>query len=262
MHDDRLAATPCNEVVGDVEQRPDEALIPIHSFGTDCIAVGRRCGALLDNETALRPDRNDHCVLDHLGFHQTQHLGTEIFATVTPTEATSRHRTGTEMDTFDARRTHEDFKHRAGLRQESDRRRIEFDSNLFGECTSRARAIGIRSRRGVDQHQHGATNAIVIERWDPLEPSQDIRAYGVGDHCRLGRARLTCWVEARGEQVEQCAGDWGKPNQHFLDVLLAERKAGLLEVAGIGSEYLHLSNRDARSEHQAIQPIGLHVATE
>ena len=45
----------------------------------------------LDHEAALRANRNDQRVLDHLRLHQAQDLGAEVLAPVRPAQATARH---------------------------------------------------------------------------------------------------------------------------------------------------------------------------
>jgi hypothetical protein len=59
------------------------------------------------DEAALRADRHDDRVLDHLRLHQAQHLGAEILAPVRPAQAAARHAAAAQVDAFHARRIDE-----------------------------------------------------------------------------------------------------------------------------------------------------------
>ena len=98
MHD--LAV---DEVVGDVEQAVDEHAIAGDAFGEHGIALAGRRRAL-DEEAALRADRHDDRVLDHLRLDQAQHFGAEILAAIRPAQAAARDRAEAQVHAFDARR--------------------------------------------------------------------------------------------------------------------------------------------------------------
>ena len=104
-----------DQVVGDVEQAVDEHAVAGDALGQLGIAIAADRRAL-DEEAALRADRHDDRVLDHLRLDQTQHFGAEILAAVRPAQAAARDRAEAQVDAFHARRVDEDFavRHRLG----------------------------------------------------------------------------------------------------------------------------------------------------
>jgi hypothetical protein len=102
-----------DEVVGQVEQAAQEGLVAGHAFGEERIAIGGRRRPL-DDEAALRADRHDDRVLDHLRLHQAQHLGAEILAPVRPAQAAARHAAAAQVHALHARRVDPDLEHRRG----------------------------------------------------------------------------------------------------------------------------------------------------
>ena len=108
--DDLLA----DAVVGNVEQSAQIILVAGDSFLHVGLALRRRRCAL-EYETALRSDRNDDSVLDHLRLDQSQDLGTEIFGPVRPAQSASRRFAAAQMHTLEARRVHKNLEHRLRL---------------------------------------------------------------------------------------------------------------------------------------------------
>ena len=116
MHD--LAV---DEVVGDVEQAVDEALVAGDAFGEPRIAIRRRIRQLLAEEAALRTHRHDDGVLHHLRLDQAQHFGAEILAPIRPAQAAARDRAEAQVHAFDARAVDEDLAVRPRLGQVGNR---------------------------------------------------------------------------------------------------------------------------------------------
>ena len=94
-----LAVDP---VVGDVEQPGDERLVAGHALGQPGVPVAG-VGQLLAEEPALRADRHDHGVLDHLRLDQAEHLGAEVVAPVRPAQAAARHGAEPQVHALDPR---------------------------------------------------------------------------------------------------------------------------------------------------------------
>ena len=87
-----------DEVVGEIEQRPDEHPVAVDDLSSRRVGVGR---LTLDDEPALRSGRHDHGVLDHLRLHQPEYLGPEILSPVAPTQPAAGDRPAAQMDTLD-----------------------------------------------------------------------------------------------------------------------------------------------------------------
>ncbi len=90
------------QVVREVEQSAQEGVITGDAFFQHGIAVAA-WWRVLDHEAALGADRDNHRVLDHLGLHQPEYLGAEIFHAVRPPQAASRDFAAAQMDAFHQR---------------------------------------------------------------------------------------------------------------------------------------------------------------
>ena len=121
-----------DQVVGDVEQPGDEGRVAGDALGQPRVAVAG-VGQLLAEEAALRADRHDHGVLDHLRLDQAEHLGAEVVAAVGPAQATARDRAEAQVDALDPRRVDEDLVRRSRLGQVGDRRRLELERQVGPE---------------------------------------------------------------------------------------------------------------------------------
>ena len=113
-------------VVGDVEQAAQIVLVAGDTFLQVALAVGGRRRAL-EHETALRSDRNDDRVLDHLRLDQPQNLGPEIFRPVRPAQSAARHFSPAQVHAFEARRVHKNLEHRLRLWKTGHFGRIELE---------------------------------------------------------------------------------------------------------------------------------------
>ncbi len=91
------------EVVGHFEHRGDELAVGRTTFLRPAFAVGGGIGQPLGEEAALRPDRDDHRVLDLLGLDQAEDLGAEVLAAIAPAQATAGHRAEAQVHAFHAR---------------------------------------------------------------------------------------------------------------------------------------------------------------
>ena len=153
-----------DDVVGQGQQRRDEDAVALLAFLGPARAVGRGIGQMGGNEAALGARRHDDRVLDHLGLDQAEDLGTEVLGTIRPTQASSRHRTETQVSSGDPRRIDED---------------LELGSWGWGEVElTRAHLEGQRSAillppvgadHGLDDGMHHAQDAIVIKGGDVVQ---------------------------------------------------------------------------------------------
>ena len=107
----RRRDTATQQVVGDIQQAANERSIAGDAFGLPGLAVGRT-GRALDDKAALRPNRHDHRVFDHLRLHQAEHFCAKILPPVRPANAAAGDLAAAQVDAFDARAVDEDFDHR------------------------------------------------------------------------------------------------------------------------------------------------------
>jgi len=215
-----------DEVVGDVEEAGDEGLVAGHALSQPRVAVGG-VGELLAEERALRADRHDHGVLDHLRLHQAQHLGAEVVATVRPAQAAARDRAEAQVGTLDARAVDEDLEARPRLGQAGDGRRLELERDVGVHLPVGRTLEEVGAQGRPDQCAVGAQDAVVVEADHVVE--------GLGepllDRLHLGDPRLgvvlqrpvvTSGVEARLEELHEQPGDVDVAAQRLLDVVEGE----------------------------------------
>ena len=88
-----------------------------------------------------------------------------------------------------------------------------------------------------------AQDAVLVEARHRVEVVAEL--VGQVEHLHRG-AIGECGVEAQGEQLDQLAGDGRVGGQGALDVALAEGRAGLTQVLGIGPQHRDLAAGQAR----------------
>ena len=115
-----------DEIVGQVEHAGDHHLVARNAFRQLRLAAARERRSF-DDEAALRADRHDDRVLDLLGLHEAEDLGTEILAPVRPAQSAARHRATAQMHRLDARREQEYLDQGARQRQFVDCLRVELE---------------------------------------------------------------------------------------------------------------------------------------
>ena len=78
-------------------------------------------------EASLGASRHDDRVLDHLCFHQAEHLGTEIFAAIGPTQTATGNVATAQVHALDFGRIDEDLVFRSRSRHLRQPGRVQFD---------------------------------------------------------------------------------------------------------------------------------------
>ena len=253
-----------DEVVGDVEQPADERLVAGDALGQPRVAIGR-VGQLLAEEAALRADRHDDGVLDHLRLHQAEDLGAEVVAAVGPAQATTGDGAEAQVDALDPWRVDEDLEARPRLRQVGDGRRLELEGHVGVVRRVRRPAVALEvvgPQRRLDVGEVGPQDPVVVEAGDVVERALDAgrdllqpRLPGLG----VGGQAVAAGVEAGLEQLDEEPGDVGVPAQRLLDVVDRERAVALLHVLGVGAEHGGLPPGQAGAEHQRVEPVDLVV---
>ncbi len=191
-----------DDIVGDRQQRADETLVAALDRRRPLIGTGTGPQPARD-KSALGADRHDQRVLDVLGFHQAQDLGTKILGALRPADAAAGDRAAPHVHALDARTVDEDFKGRPRFRQARNLFRIELEGEaLAGQCGAVTVIVGAQRREY--QREVGAQDPVLI---------------GTA-HCRHGiadalfnRIRLACrprggqlGIQPAFEQLPQLAG--------------------------------------------------------
>ncbi len=286
-----------DDVVGDVEQAVDEALVAGHALGEPCIAVHRRIRQLLGEEAALGADRHDHGVLDHLCLDQTQHLGAEVFATVRPAQAATGNRAEAQMGTFHTRAAHEDFAVRARLGQVRHLGGVELEADVVSRATIGAHAVladhviagtqggfdhadeaaqdavFVQAGHAVQQldqhlvHQRHARIAVALARLDHALEQLEGGSIVTGQQLELGQLciqhRLVACrgrLEAGFEQFHDQARQQRVAVEGAFHISLRERHADLQQVLAVATQHGHLAPVQAGAQHQAVEAVVLGVA--
>src|SRR5690606_29902614 len=116
------------DVVGHVEEPPDEGLVAFDDLGADRVTVAFR--ELLADESAFRAVRHDDRVLDLLGLHQAEYLGPEVLAAVRPANAAARAAHRAQMHALDSLRVDEALEHRPRRRELGELRWVELERQI------------------------------------------------------------------------------------------------------------------------------------
>ena len=239
--------------VGHVEQAADERAVAADDLLEQRLARGRRA---LHDEAALRADRHDQRVLDHLRLHQPEDLRAEVLAPVRPAQAAARDAAAAQVHALDARRVHEDLEARPRQRDDRDARRVELERDVRLRPPVGGRLEEVRPQHRADDGVEAAQDAILVEARDGVDRLLD-----------LGRARsrrlvaaLLRRVEAGAEQGDQLGGDAGVGDQRALHVAVAERDPRLAHVAGDRAQQRHLARVEAGADDQRVESVLLDVA--
>ena len=261
-HAHRRHALALDEVVGDVEQSGDERAVARHAFGQPRLAVAG-VGQLLAEEPALRADRHDDGVLDHLRLDESEHLGAEVVAAVGPAQATAGDRAEPQVHALDAGRVHEDLEPRSRLGQVGDGRRLHLEGHVLVRRAARGLLEVVRAQGGLDVGEVGAQDPVVVEAGHvvqrPPDPPLDLvdpRDAGLG----LGVQPVLAGVEARLEQLPQLPRDVGVAAQRGLDVVDREGRVALLHVLRVRAEDGRLPPGQAGGQHEGVEAVDLVVA--
>ena len=240
-----------DDVVGQVEQAGEEGAVALDRLALERVALGRR---LLDHEAALRADRDDQRVLDHLRLHQPQHLGAEVLRAVRPAQAAAGHPSAAQVHGLHLRRVDEHLELRPRLRQQLDRVGVELERQAR---TRVRRPIGAVVVGSQDRHHDGVERAedpVLVEALDRL----DRMGEALGDPLDPSRVPLLR-IEPGGEQVDEPAGDVGVADQRALHVGVRVLDAGLTQVTGDGAHDGHLAAAQSGAEDERTEPVVLEL---
>ncbi len=86
-------------IVRDIQHTADQQLVAGNAFFLERFAAARG-GRFSEDKTALGADRDDDCILGHLGLHQAGDLGAEIFPPVRPADAAAGDLAAAQMHAF------------------------------------------------------------------------------------------------------------------------------------------------------------------
>ena len=243
-----------DDVVGDVEHARQERLVAVDGFGLEGLpaALWRRA---LEHEAALRPDRDDQRVLDHLGLHQAEDLGAEVLAAVRPADPAPRHPAAPQVDPLDPRRVDEDLELRSWQRKNRNQGGVELERQVEMRLALRIELERVGADGGADNAQEAAQDPVLVEARDGVERLVDLgrdplRPRGVG----------AFGVQARGEQLDQQPRDVGVGEDRALDVGVREADPALAQVLGDGADDRDLPSGQGGGQDQAVQPIVLELA--
>ena len=241
-----------NQIVGEVEQSAQEGVITSDAFFQYGIPVAAR-RRVLDDETTLGTDWHDHRILDHLGLHQAENLGAEIFHAVGPAQAATRDLAAAQMNAFDQRRINKDFPHRLRFGQSRYALRVDLDRVVRLRGIVLALEI-IAAHGGENGGEELAQDAVIVQIGHVVQRLQDLRFKRTG-LCRVVEVALR--VKASEEEFEQLAGDAGMGCQRLFNVGLAECETGLPQILGIGTQDGNFSPVELGGKNQSVEVVTL-----
>src|SRR5690606_1697938 len=134
-------------------------------------------------------DRHDHGVLHHLRLHQAQHLGTEVFAAVRPTQAATGDRAETQVDALHARAVDVDLAVRTRLGQVRHLGRVELVADVALVRTVVTLLVVAGAQGRFDHADEAAQDAVLVEAGHAVEQAHQGVAGGRDLHVTLAGAR-------------------------------------------------------------------------
>ena len=246
-------------VVGDVQQRADIQLVAGDALLLDLVAA--HLGAqLARHEAALGAHRHDHRVFHLLRLDQAQHLGAKILEPVRPAQAAAGDLAAAQVHTLHPGRVHVDFiqRHRLGYAGDIGRPELEREVALQGAVGLGLEEVGAQG--GLD-HQHELANdavlAQVLDMFQRVEDALLHRLLALGPPVGVA---LEHRREAGEEQLDDTAGDLQVVAQGLADILHAEGKVHLPQVAGVGPQHGEFAPVQAGADQQAVEAVVLRAA--
>ena len=232
-------------VVRHVEQAGHELPVAV-----DQVLVERRPrrNVALQHEAALRADRHDHRVLDHLGLHQPQDLGAEVVVAVRPADAAARHLAAAQVDALEPPRVDVDLVERPRRGHGLDRAAVDLDR----EHRPLRPLEGVRAQHGPHQVGERPQHLVLGQAAHRVER---VREGGVGrGHERAaiaGRDR----VEARREGLVEGARGLAVAHQHAVQGVGVPVRAHLQQVVAQRAQQLHVAPAEARRQDQPVERV-------
>ena len=249
------------DVVGEVEQARDEQLVAGDALVALRVAVGGGvAGALwrlLDDESALGADGHDDGVLHRLRLDQTEDLGAEVLLSVRPPQPAARDEPEPQVHALDPWRIHEDLEPRPRQRKLVDQLRIQLDREHVlraGRILAADKVVG--AQRGLDHRREAAQHAVGVQAGQRVDVGGD-RCGGGLRGAAIGVARR---IKQGFEQLDQRPRSTRVAVEHRLDVGLAVGKTRLPQVLRVRAQNDDLLPRQARAQHQLVEPVDLGAA--
>ena len=236
---------PFGAVVGDVEETRD--VLPV---AVDQVLVerGPRRHVTLQDEAALRPDRHDDRVLDHLRLHEAEDLGPEVVVAVAPADPAAGDAAAAQVDALDAPRVDVDLDHRPRRRHALDLLAVDLDR----EHRPLRPLVRVRAQRRVQQVVERPQHLVLGQAAHVLERPREA-GVGLGHRRRAvaGQRR----VEARGEGSDERAGRRSVADEDAVERVGVPGRADLQQVVAHRAQHLDVAPREAGGEDEAVQRI-------
>ena len=249
------------DVVGEVEQPRDEQLVAGDALVALRVAVGGGvAGALwrlLDDESALGADGHDDGVLHRLRLDQTKDLGAEVLQSIRPPQPAAGDEPEPQVHALDPRRIHEDLELRPRQWKFVDQLRVQLDREHVvraGRILAADKVVG--AQRGLNHRREAAQHPVGVQTGQRV----DVGGYRCGGGLRGAAIRVTRRIKQGFEELDQRPRGTRIAVEHRLDVGLTVRKTRLPQVLRVRAQNDHLLPRQARAQHQLVEPVDLGAA--
>ncbi len=178
-HPARMDHLPGDQIVGDVEQGPNERLVGrLNVLGGVLHHLRREAGPAAD-ETALGPGGNDDGVLLHLREGQIEHLGAEVVGPLAPAQPAPGDQPGPQVNALDRRSVHEGLHPRAGGRQIGHGRAVQLEGQHRPVPALGVDLEVVGAQGGVDEPQIAPQDLVLLEVPGPDSSSAVQRARSI-----------------------------------------------------------------------------------
>ena len=163
---------------------------------------------------------------------------------VRPAQSAAGDGSAAQVDALRRLRVHEDLDPRPRLGQQRDRRGVELERQRVG-----AHPV-VRAQDRSDHGEIQGQDPVLVEARDGLDLRDDpsVELLGAGGVRMLG-------IQARREQLDEHPRDVGVREQRRHEVVVAERRAALTQVAGDGAQHDRVSPLQARAEDEPVDAV-------
>ena len=240
-----------HDIVRDIEKTRDKRLVTLDTIGENRVAVAMR--RPLREKSALRPGRHNDRVLHDLRLHQAKDFGTEVLATVRPSQPAPRNVAGTQVYAFNFGRVHKNLELRFRQRYLAELRGIEFDRDVWLRLTIFAGQEIVASERCVNGTRERCQDSVFVYIFGFFDGTLD----DWQQRFELASALRRCefGVELQFELLHQQARKFCMTDEHVFHIRLAEWNAQLLQIFCVAAQQRCLAPIQSRAENKPIQAV-------
>ena len=247
-----------HQVVGNIQQPPDKALVGFHPLLVKGIAV-RGIRQLLGDKSPLGPHRHDDGILHLLGFDQAEDFGAVVLETVRPAQAAPGHAATPQMHAFHPGRVDKDLEHRHGQWHIGNAGRVELQGDVvLGLVLIELEVVGAQGC--LHQLQVQPQHPVFAEIFNAVQFGGEFNLQFLLARHALGVTAVPVRIEPDLEEFQQQPRQLHMIDQRVGDEGLTVGDADLAHVAGVGTQQRNFPPAHVRRQQQPVKAVVLRLA--